>query len=175
MSVHPLEGTLSTPASNSTANSTVSNVVGSKTDTHLGDSLYAKVHTLDEHAHSGCKVIPTGAPGVTLTANATAWTLGSFGTVVATNAIASVFDIHFINIEAMSDNATYEIVLYAGADASEAEIGRVRVTRTTNHVKKDGVVFQCPLQPANTQIKGKVMSSSSSADTATISLYYHTY
>jgi len=38
-----------------------------------------------------------------------------------------------------------------------------------------GTPFMCALQDANTQIKGKVMSSTGATDTVTISLFYHTY
>ena len=164
------------PGVDSADNSSMRDVIGNKSDTHDGTSIRAVVHTLDEHAHKAAQAIPTGAAGVVVTCgDSNAWDLGNFAVLIATNAIDEDFDIHFIVMEAMSANATYEVVLYSGADGSEVEIGRVRVVRITNQVRSEDLPFQCQLQAANAQIKAKVMSSTGALDTVTMSLYYHTY
>lgn len=164
------------PAVDSAANLTMRHVIGNKSDTHDGNSLASFAHTTDEHQHSVGEVIPSGQAGVTLTAgDANPWTLGGFEVVAATNAITDEFDIHFVVVEAMSANATYEIVLYSGADASEVEIARFRIVRVTNQVKSAMIPIQTLIITANTQIKAKVMSSTGNLDTTTISLQYHTY
>ncbi len=164
------------PAVDSAVNITTRDVAGNKLDTHDGNSLAAHAHTTDEHQHSVGKVIPSGQAGITLTAgDANPWTLGGFEVLAATNAITNVFDLHFLIVEAMSANATYEIVVYSGADASEVEVGRVRIVRVTNQVRSATLPIQTPMIAANAQIKGKVMSSSGNLDTVTISLQYHIY
>jgi hypothetical protein len=65
------------PTTDSADNNQMSDVIGNKTDTHDGDSLAAKIHTLEEHAHKPSKVIPALADGVVVTSSATAWTLGA--------------------------------------------------------------------------------------------------
>ncbi len=164
------------PAVDSALNLTSRHVIGNKSDTHDGDSLASFAHITDEHQHSICMVLPSGQAGVTLTAgNADPWTLGGFEVMAATNAITNIFDLHFIVVEAMSANATYEIVLYSGADAAEVEVGRIRIVRVTNQVRSATLPIQTPMIAANSQIKAKVMSSTGALDTVTISLQFHVY
>ncbi len=159
----------SVPAVDSTANTSIEQVVGNKNDTHNGTSIKAMLHKLDEHAHKSSKVWPTLANGVVVTAGA-AWVLGAFAEIAAVNDIAVDFDIHHISVEALSANEVYEIVLYAAT----VEIARVRVTKNANLDGTMNVPVQCPIQPANTQIQAKLATEGGS-DTATISLFYHEY
>jgi len=159
----------SVPAIDSTANTSIEQVVGNKNDTHNGTSIKAMLHKLDEHAHKSSKVWPTLANGVVVTAGA-AWVLGAFAEIAAVNDIAVDFDIHHISVEALSANEVYEIVLYAAT----VEIARVRVTKNANLDGTMNVPVQCPIQPANTQIQAKLATEGGS-DTATISLFYHEY
>lgn len=164
------------PPVDSPANATMRDVVGNKDDEHNTMSMAGQIHELIEHTHKVAKTIPSGAAGVVVTAgDSEAWDLGSFAVMAATNAIDEDFDIHFIVVEVMSANATYEIVLYAGADGAEVEIGRVRVVRVTNQVRSSHLAIQTPIIPANTQIKAKVMSSTGSTDAVTLTLFYHEY
>lgn len=159
-----------------TGNANIADVIGNRTDMHSTSTLAGLVNLLTEHVHEAAKVIPTGTVGLTITCDTnSAWDLGAFGILAATNAITSDFDIHYINVENMTANATYEIVIYAGANASEVEIGRLRTVRTDKKDTAIGSPFMCPLQDANTQIKAKVMSSTGAADQVTLSMEYHTY
>ena len=148
-------------------------VIGNKTDTHSGDSLYGQVKVLNEHIHKPSQVYPTLASGVTVTAGA-AWTLGSFAVIVPASTIGNDFDIHHISVENISANDVYELVLYSGADASEVEIGRVRFTKNANLDSVFNIPFQTPLTAADSQIKAKLASSVGS-NNVTISVFYHTY
>ena len=163
-------------AADGSANANIADVIGNRTDSHSTRTLYGRVKTANEHVHGPAKVIPTGAAGATLICgDSNAWDLGSFVVLAATNAITKDFDIHFINFENLSANATYELVIYSGADASEVEIGRIRAVRTDKKDTAVGTPFMCALQDANTQIKGKVMSSTGATDSVVVSLFYHVY
>ena len=120
------------PAQDSADNNYIQDVVGNKTDTHDGNSMYAVTETLLEHVHSPSKVYPTLANGVTVTTGAGAWGLGSFVEIVPASTITSDFDIHHISLEALSASGAYELVLYKGAASSEIEIGRVRFAKNSN-------------------------------------------
>lgn len=161
------------PTADSANNNDLRDVVGSKSDSHAGNSLYAKSEVLEEHIHSISKVYPTGEAGVTVTASATAWTLGSFAEIIPASTVGESFDIHFIDVEGISADATYELALYGG----ETEIGRIRFTAATIANATFFTSFPCqtPLLAANTQIQAKLMSSTAVADTMTISLFYHEY
>ena len=132
------------------------------------------VHIIQDHIHGSSCVYPTLAVGTTVTGHATAWTLGAaFQEVIPASTIGSPFDIHHIDVEGISADGTYELVLYA----VETEIGRVRASFSgiANSIALASVPFQCKIQDADTQIQAKVASSSGGEDTITISLHYHTY
>lgn len=164
------------PAVDGARNTTINEVVGNRSDGHSTTTLAGRLKLIEEHIHNVAKVIPTMADGEPVTATADDWTnLGDFAVIAATNAITSDFDIHWVNVEAVSANGQYELVLYSGADASEVEIGRVRFGKTTNQDGPQSVPILTPLIPANTQIKAKVASDNAVADIVSISLGYHTY
>lgn len=158
------------PAADSADNVDSSDVIGSKLDTHDGDSIRAMSHRLDEHAHGASKCWPTLAAGVAIAGGAGAWELGNFVEVVAANDIGEDFDIHFISIDDLSAVDVYQIELYA----VEVFIGCARLARTANQDSTTQVRIQTPIIPANTQIQAKV-ASAGGGDTATISLFYHDY
>lgn len=164
---------IAVPTADSSDNNTLRDVVGNKTDTHSGDSIYAIAHTIEEHVHKESKVYPTLAAGVTITSSATAWVLGSFATIVAASTITSDFDIHHISIESISANGVYELVLYYGA--GDTECGRVRFTKNANQDGTMNVPMMTPIIPANSQIRAKLASNNAVADTSDISIFYHTY
>jgi hypothetical protein len=136
--------------------------------------ILVDTHELIDHFHTEMKVYPTLAAGKTITGHATAWTLGVAAEIVPVNTITSIFDIHFVKIEAVSATDIYEVVLYSGA-AADVEIGRFRTSKDAANTSFPPVAFCCPLQPANTKISAKCASSSGGGDTVTISIGYHTY
>jgi len=71
MAVKRTSEVIRVPLADSTNNNTMSEVVGNKTDTHDGDSIYAKVKRLDEHIHTAAYAYPTLAAGVTVTGSDT--------------------------------------------------------------------------------------------------------
>ena len=147
--------------------------IGSKIDPVTGDTVCARVHAINDHIHSPSKVYPTLAAGVTVTADAASWTLGSFTEVVPADTIASVFDIHWVSLEGISANGVYELVLYYGD--TDIECGRDRFTKNANLDSTLNVPMQTPLIPANSKIRAKLASDNAVADTVDISLFYHVY
>lgn len=138
------------------------------------ETAYDKAKVGDEHFHSASKVYPTGAAGVGVTSASGAWTLGSFAEIVPVDTISGDFDIHWVNIEGVSADGIYEIVLYAAT----TEIGRMRFTATdiANATFLAERKMQTEIQLKNTQIQAKVMTDNGGQqDTVTISLHYHTY
>jgi tellurite resistance-related uncharacterized protein len=142
-------------------------------DTLTTDSPGSHIHHIEEHLHKEANVYPTLTGGVTATSHTDAWTLGNYIEVVPASTISSVYDIHWINVEAMSDDVTFELVLYA----STTEICRVRVTGAdvANARLFPSIPVITPKVAADTQIQAKVASSGAGGDTITISLGYHTY
>jgi len=136
----------------------------------IADNL---THILEEHAHKPSMVYPTLANGITI-ASGGAWALGSFVEIIPSGTVLDEFDIHYINIEAVSASDVYEIVLYVGELGSEVEISRARAVRTSTPSGVSSVPIQGPIHPTGSRISGK-LASASGADNMTLSLSYHTY
>lgn len=163
------------PTQNSANNVSIRDVIGNKTDTHDGDSIYAFVETALDHVHNQARVYPTQAAGVTVAAAGAAWTLTNNFTnqVVPASTITSDFDIHYISIENLSANAVYELVLYNMTDG--IEIGRCRFTKNAAQDGTMNVPMQTPIQDGNDKIGARLASSTAVEDTVTFSIFYHIY
>ncbi|HUS72260.1 MAG TPA: hypothetical protein VMY06_04265 [Sedimentisphaerales bacterium] len=138
-------------------------------------TMYDYVHTLSEHVHNISKVYPTLVVGKDVLAGAAGppWVLGNFVEIVPINTIASPFDIHWLVIEAITSDAIYELVLYAAT----TEISRVRFAGQAGlagTVSFSPIPMLMDIQLPNTQIQAK-LACSAGAETATISVLYHTY
>lgn len=160
------------PAADSADNILVSDVIGSKSDTHAGSSLKAFSERLEEHVHSVCSVYPTLADGVTLDTAIAAWTLGTITEIVPVNTITEPFDIHAIDLESISANGEFELVLYYGA--VDTECGRIRFVQTAVQSATLNTDIQTPIIPANSKISA-ALASAAGTQSAIISLRYHTY
>jgi len=166
----------SVPTADAVTSDTMAQTIGNKNDTHSRTSLYAKNHTLLEHNHSAAKVYPTMADGVLITSSDVDWTgLGDFAEIIPKDTITSDFDLHFVNVEAVSATAIYELVLYSSDASAETEVARVRFPKTTNQDGPQSVPVQTRLMSGSSQIKAKLASNNAAADTATVSLFYHEY
>jgi len=161
------------PSADSADNVIMSDVIGNKTDTHDGDSIYSLVVTIKEHHNTSSKVIPSLATGITVTSDGAAWTLGNFSNdIVAANAITHIFDIHNVSVENISANAVYELVLYYGA--TDIECGRVRFVKNAVQDGTMNVPIQSCEIPANSRVRAKV-ADSTGGNNVTISLFYYEY
>ena len=161
------------PAKDVADNRTTADVVGNKTDGHNGDSLVALAHTSDEHNHAVSKVYPTLANGVTVTTAAGAWALGTVVEVIPASTITDDFDIHAVDVESISANDVFELVLYQGA--GDTEIGRIRFVRSTVQSATLNTAIQTPIVPANARIRAAVASAAGGGKTVDISVRYHKY
>jgi hypothetical protein len=114
------------------------------------------------------KVYPTLAASVTVTASATAWTLGSFVEIVPASTITSAYIVTGVNIDVgtMITGEYGELVLYQGA--SDTEFARVKIQA----VKYGFVPLSGAVIAANAKIRAKLTVSSNNARTASISLSY---
>ncbi len=164
---------ITVPSADSADNNYIQDVVGNKSDSHSGGSLYSKAEVLVDHIHHAAKCYPTLTSGVTVTKGAGAWALGNFAEIVPASTIGVAFDIHHINIESASADGTYELILYAAT----TEIGRLRFTVDTGWLGGGlpSLPFQCGIEPADTQIQAKVASGNAAANNIAMSIYYHTY
>jgi len=165
----------SIPNQNSSDNTSISDVLGNKTDNVDGDSLFAlsQVSFEDRHACSQC--YPELQDGIQVDTAAGAWTLGNFTEIIPSNAITSKFTLQYISIEAVSGNDTYELKLYKGTLGNEEGICCFRFTENVT-AGTGTIAFSVNSQilDANERISAKLASANGNED-ATISLEYNIY
>lgn len=128
-----------------------------------------------QHVHEPARCYPTLADPKTFTSGAAKWVEGTLAEFIPANTITTPFDIHYLNVEAASDNTTYEISLWSGLAGAEVEIGRVRTVKQSVAAGFNGVPIQIPPQPANTRISVKLATPEAKACTITFSVFYHRY
>jgi hypothetical protein len=138
-------------------------------------TTFDKVEVLEEHMHSTSKVYPTLVVGIDVLAGAAGppWVLGNFVEIVPASTITEDFDIHWLVIEGISDDGIYELVFYAAT----VEISRIRFAAEAGvggTVTFSPIPMIMQIQPKNTQIQCK-LACSAGAETATVSIIYHTY
>ena len=131
-----------------------------------------KMDVMEEHIHSVSEVYPSLQAGVSITSGAI-WTLGSFTELIPINTIVKDFDIHWLIIESVTDDETYELVFYNAT----TEISRIR---WSSDLAAGGRVISIPIptlmqiQPKNSQIQMK-LASSGATETVVLSVLYHVY
>jgi len=87
------------------------------------------IEVIGDHIHSIARIYPTLAAGIDVTANGAPWTLGSAVEVIPASGVGDIFDIHHINIEDVTQDGVYELVLYGDG----SEICRARFLADSGH------------------------------------------
>ena len=135
------------------------------------------LNTLYYHVHGDPFVYPDHADAVVLTAGTGAWAVD--GTIVElisiTDLVAHTFDLHWVNISAISGNGEIQIDIFKGASGSEKRIGATRSQRNTNQSRENANRIQIPQQAANERISCRLCDSTSGALTCAVSFEGHYY
>lgn len=167
--------TVPVPSVDSAANTYLQDVIGNKTDTHDGNSISAKLHTLEEHAHKSQNCYPTLADSVLVTADASGWTYGSWTEIVPASTITDDFDIHFANITSISAVDEYQLQIGSGVAGSEVVKACISFERSSNFSQEGSKQIQTPILAANSRIAVRLACKSTNARTVNIKIEYHTY
>ena len=99
--VDSLETKTDFPTQNLATNTTIAQVVGNKTDSESGNSLYSKAYIADKDSHSRSYTYPFKAAPITLAGGADAWVEGSKVEIVPT----ATDDVQTLTITHASDSA----------------------------------------------------------------------
>jgi hypothetical protein len=103
---------LTVPAQNSADNVYMRDVVGNKTDTSAGNSLYSFAQIFNNYFHVQQRVYPNLASPVQVTSGTT-WVLGASVALVSAGMIPNAFVIDYIMATQSTTTVTYQINLYA--------------------------------------------------------------
>ena len=142
-----------------------------------GQSIMGFLHTGYYHVHGTGFVYPNHADNVVLTAGAGAWDLtGAITEVIPADTLEVYdFDIHWLNISAISGNGQIQIDIYAGDSGSEVLIGSTRSQRNAVQSQEGAQRIQIPQQVAGKRISCRLSDSTGGALTAAISFEGHYY
>ena len=150
--------------------------VGDATDGFAVDTVSGRLEQARQHVHNTARVYPTMAAGVPIEAGDTVggWDLGAVTQIIPATTIDAPYDLHWVNIENMTHNGIYELVLYAGDP--DVEIARVRFARTDNFTKREALFVESAVIAADARVRGAVACSDAGAGRiVTVSLGYHRY
>jgi hypothetical protein len=127
---------LNVPIPNNTDNETIRDLIGNKLDSSMINTATATMLSYLKasyyHAHGENIVYPQdGTFFKTVTSDATAYTHGAKVEIIPANAVDKAFDLHWAEIEDVSDVGDYELKLWSGLANQEVEIGAYRFGRST--------------------------------------------
>ena len=178
-------GPFGIPLANATANNTMRDVLGSRTDASFSNggsspSIIGHLVAGYNHVHDSSRVHPRTSDDVPLAAitvagSATALTFGSWVEIIAANAIDKMFDMHFVLLGSISAVDDYVLQLGYGESGSEVFWGESAFTRDTNQMRASWVPIQGPPVAANTRIAARLASTGGGGDSADIKIYTHQY
>lgn len=174
------------PTANTEDNALTRDVIGNKQDKSFGDyvshpSVIGHLKAGYYHVHDSAKLYPTGdathgADPITLTSGSgEAWLHGAKAQIIAADAIATAFDIHWVLISEISAVDDYELRLYAGAAESETLIATIGFARSSNFSQEGSQPIQIPPQPAGTRISASLACGDGDGATCKVKLYSHSY
>ena len=137
----------------------------------VGSLAYRIIRMYDD-TNAPVLVYPTETDGVTIVSAAADWTLGAVTEIVPATTITNPFLVQIVNVETMSKNGVFELVLYSGA--GDSEVARVRFSVAGGFF--GNCVYRTPsvLVAANARIRAALACSDglAGAATATISIGY---
>jgi len=141
------------------------------------NSILAHLNTAYYHIHGESFVYPDLAQGIRLTSGSSSWAdPGSFTTIIPEDTLTtSQFDLHWVDIYELSDNAEYEIKFYSGASGIESFIGSAITQRNSNFNREGQQPLQIPQQVSGSRISAKLFSDNGSPVTCRIKLVGHYY
>jgi len=161
------------PPADSALNLQWGDVIGNKTDTHDGNSIYARLDEVYDYLNVERKVYPTLAAGATVVSAAADWTFGAYAVVVPVSTITNDYHIINVSIESMDQNAVFQLELYKGA--GDDLVTAVRFAVIGGFWGNSVYDVGAEEVEANAQVRARLASSDGLANqaTATISICYY--
>jgi hypothetical protein len=158
----------SLPAQNSTANATIADVIGNKTDDNLGDSIYARLAELYDQFQNERYVYPVLAAGAAVVSANTDWTYGAYATVVPESTITNPFHIIAVSIESCDEDAVYQLELYKYPE--DEIVTAVRFSIEGGFYGNTVYAVGSKEVAANARVRARLASSNGTAAVATITV-----
>jgi hypothetical protein len=162
------QGTFNVPAQNSADNVDWGDVIGNKTDTHLGDSLYARIDELYDNFQAERFVYPTLAAGATIVSANADWVYGAYAEIIPAATVVTDVHVAIVSIESCDRNAVFQLELYAGA--GDTVISAVRFAVEGGFFGNQVYAIGSAEVAANDRVRARLASSNGLAQIATITV-----
>lgn len=159
---------IAVPAADSAANVDMADVIGNKTDTHDGDSIYSRLDEVYDNLNLERKTYPTLAAGAAVVSANSNWAYGAYSVVVPASTITADFHILNVSIEGCNRDATFQLELYKGA--VNDVVTAVRFNITGGFFGNQVYFVGSEEVPANSQVRARLASSNGAAEIATITI-----
>jgi hypothetical protein len=156
------------PGVNSTDNAYMRDVIGNKSDTNVGNSLYARVDELYDNFQEERFVYPSLAAGATIVSANANWAYGAYAEVVPVNTISNPFHVTIVSIESCDRDAVFQLELYQGA--ADTIISAVRFAVDNGFFGNQVYTIGSAEVPANARVRARIASSNGLAQIATITI-----
>jgi hypothetical protein len=132
-----------------------------------------------KHIHNPSYVWPDDCTLVSAVSSATADTFGDFVELIGEGDIDRAFDIHWANIENITENGVYIVELHEVSNAdlqvSEKYLGLFSVSRRDNFTRSFTKYTQIPVVSSNKRIGARVKKSGAGAGTVVFNVEFHDY
>lgn len=161
------------PAADSTDNYSWGDVIGNKTDTWEGDSLYSLARAAANRFHAETLVYPTLANGAAVVSVAALWTWSGYFTIVPANAIAVDFHLLAVQIESCDQNGVFEFELYSGP--TDDLIAAFRLVVFGGFFGNVRYPLSSEPTMANSQIRARVAGGNGLITNLTMSIEYNVF
>jgi hypothetical protein len=130
-----------------------------------------RIRDLADHAHSVQQVYPDLGDAIEVTSAADAWTLGDAVTIIPVSTVALPFDIHYVDISAISGNDEYQLELYENGCVMQVTFVKSATADPVRPLRVQGCII-----PANSAVTAKLANKTGAQTrTVNIKLWYHTY
>jgi hypothetical protein len=159
---------IAVPPADSAANVAISDVIGNKLDTHLGNSLYSRVDAIFDSIQREREVYPTLAAGATVISANGDWAYGAYATIVPAGTIVNDFHILGVSIESCDKNAVFQLELYKGA--ADDIVTAVRFAVEGGFFGNQVYIVGSEDIDANAQVRARLASSDGAMNQATITV-----
>jgi hypothetical protein len=148
-------------------------VIGGKTDTWQGDSLYALHLITAVRYHAETLVYPTLASGAAIVSDVGVWTWGAYATIVPASTITVAYHMLAIQVESCDQNGVFELEIYQGA--ADDLIAAFRLVVEGGFF--GNVRYELSAEPtaANSRIRARMAGGNGIVTNATLSVEYNVF
>jgi hypothetical protein len=157
----------SIPDTNSADNINWGDVIGTKLDTYLGNSIYSLLSKAATIVSSPREVYPTLAAGATVASANTDWVYGNYATIIPAGTIDVGYHVLAINVSSCDHDAVLQLELCQGP--TDIPITTMRFAVVNGFFGNVYTIGSAQV-PADAQVRARLASGNGTAQVTTITM-----